>query len=53
MTRARAKDGIADPETALYSLSVQGLDRDRRNAEGTPISREGQGFAFVPGPTHR
>ncbi|KQX03067.1 hypothetical protein ASD01_17485 [Ensifer sp. Root423] len=33
MTRARAKDGIADPETALYSVSVQVLDRDRRNAD--------------------
>lgn len=47
MTRARAKDGIADAETALYY-------RQRASAglivtEGTPISREGQGFAFVPG----
>ncbi|MBG0510851.1 alkene reductase [Agrobacterium sp. MOPV5] len=47
MTRARAKDGIADAETALYY-------RQRATAglivtEGTPISQEGQGFAFVPG----
>ncbi|KAF1853573.1 hypothetical protein Lal_00030565 [Lupinus albus] len=47
MTRARAGGGIADAETALYY-------RQRAGAglivtEGTPISQEGQGFAFVPG----
>jgi 2,4-dienoyl-CoA reductase-like NADH-dependent reductase (Old Yellow Enzyme family) len=47
MTRARAGDGIADARTALYY-------RQRATAglivtEGTPISQEGRGFAFVPG----
>jgi N-ethylmaleimide reductase len=47
MTRARAKDGIADGQTALYY-------RQRASAgllvsEGTPISQEGTGFAFIPG----
>ncbi len=47
MTRARAGSGVADAETALYY-------RQRASAglivtEGTPISQEGQGFAFVPG----
>ncbi len=47
MTRARAKDGIADDQTALYY-------RQRATAglivsEGTPISRQGTGFAFIPG----
>ena len=47
MTSARAGGGIADAQTALYH-------RQRATAgpivtEGTPISQEGQGFAFVPG----
>ncbi|HEV7307185.1 alkene reductase [Ensifer sp.] len=47
MTRARAKDGVANAETALYY-------RQRASAgliitEGTPISQEGTGFAFIPG----
>jgi len=47
MTRARAREGIADAQTALYY-------RQRASAgllvtEGTPISQEGQGFACVPG----
>ncbi|TCL75707.1 alkene reductase [Rhizobium sp. BK251] len=47
MTRARAKDGIADEQTAEYY-------RQRAGAglivtEGTPISQEGTGFAFIPG----
>lgn len=47
MTRARAAEGWADDETARYY-------RQRANAglivtEGTPISQQGQGFAFVPG----
>lgn len=47
MTRARAGNGVADTQTALYY-------RQRASAglivtEGTPISQEGQGFAFVPG----
>lgn len=47
MTRARAAEGLADDEVARYY-------RQRAGAglivtEGTPISQEGQGFAFVPG----
>jgi len=47
MTRARATEGHADGEIARYY-------RQRASAgfivtEGTPISQEGQGFAFVPG----
>lgn len=47
MTRARAKGGVADQRTALYY-------RQRAGAglvvtEGTPISQEGTGFAFIPG----
>lgn len=47
MTRARAASGYADGDTARYY-------RQRAGAglivtEGTPISQEGQGFAFVPG----
>jgi len=47
MTRARAGKGVADAGTALYY-------RQRASVglivtEGTPISQEGQGFAFVPG----
>jgi len=47
MTRARAKDGTADDQTALYyrQRSTAGL----MISEGTPISQQGTGFAFIPG----
>ncbi|MEI2298507.1 alkene reductase [Ensifer sp. MJa1] len=47
MTRARAKDGIADAETALYYRQRAGAGLII--SEGTPISQEGTGFAFIPG----
>ncbi|HEV7322199.1 MAG TPA: alkene reductase [Ensifer sp.] len=47
MTRARANDGVADAGTALYysQRATAGLIV----SEGTPISQEGTGFAFIPG----
>ncbi|SDN03094.1 alkene reductase [Ensifer sp. YR511] len=47
MTRARAKNGIADAQTALYYSQRAGAGLIV--TEGTPISQEGQGFAYVPG----
>lgn len=47
MTRSRAKHDIADEMTALYysQRATAGLIV----TEGTPISREGQGYLFNPG----
>ncbi|PSH65254.1 alkene reductase [Phyllobacterium sophorae] len=47
MTRARVGNGIADARTALYYH--QRASAGLIVTEGTPISQEGQGFAFVPG----
>lgn len=47
MTRARAKDGIADQQTADYYRQRAGAGLIV--SEGTPISQEGTGFAFIPG----
>ncbi|RDJ11105.1 alkene reductase [Rhizobium grahamii] len=47
MTRARAKDGIADQQTAHYYRQRAGAGLIV--SEGTPISQEGTGFAFIPG----
>ncbi|KQV82077.1 alkene reductase [Rhizobium sp. Root1220] len=47
MTRARAKDGIADEQTAQYYRQRAGAGLIV--SEGTPISQEGTGFAFIPG----
>src|ERR1700688_5270230 len=47
LTRSRAPNDIADEMTALYytQRSTAGLII----SEGTPISREGQGYLFNPG----
>ena len=47
MTRSRAPNDIADPTVALYyaQRSTAGLIV----TEGTPISREGQGYLYNPG----
>ncbi|QKZ04236.1 alkene reductase [Pseudomonas eucalypticola] len=47
LTRARTKQDIADERTALYytQRSTAGLIV----SEGTPISKEGQGYLFNPG----
>ncbi len=47
MTRARARDGVADLQTALYYRQRAGAGLVV--SEGTPISQEGTGFAFIPG----
>lgn len=47
MTRARAANGVADAQTALYYR--QRASAGLIVAEGTPISREGTGFVFIPG----
>ncbi|WP_303748580.1 alkene reductase [Stenotrophomonas pigmentata] len=47
MTRARAPDDIADERVALYY--AQRATAGLIVSEGTPISREGQGYLFNPG----
>lgn len=47
MTRARATNGVADDQTALYYR--QRASAGLIVAEGTPISQEGTGFVFIPG----
>ncbi|SEJ90509.1 2,4-dienoyl-CoA reductase [Sphingobium sp. AP50] len=47
MTRSRAPDDIADVSTALYY--AQRATAGLIVTEGTPISREGQGYLFNPG----
>lgn len=47
MTRARAPDDIADVCTALYY--TQRATAGLIISEGTPVSREGQGYLFNPG----
>ena len=47
MTRARAPHDIADERTALYY--TQRATAGLIVTEGTPISREGQGYLFNPG----
>jgi len=47
MTRARAPNTIADAQTALYYQ--QRASAGLIVTEGTPVSREGQGFVAVPG----
>ncbi|MFJ4145234.1 alkene reductase [Pseudomonas sp. NPDC089734] len=47
MTRARAPRDIADEQTALYY--TQRATAGLIVTEGTPISREGQGYLFNPG----
>lgn len=47
MTRARAPNDIADERVALYY--AQRASAGLIVSEGTPISREGQGYLFNPG----
>src|SRR6266702_1172775 len=47
LTRARAPHDIADERTALYY--TQRATAGLIVSEGTPISREGQGYLFNPG----
>lgn len=47
MTRARAANDIADEQTALYY--TQRATAGLIVSEGTPISRQGQGYLFNPG----
>ncbi|PWB35183.1 alkene reductase [Pseudomonas sp. SDI] len=47
MTRSRAPDDIATEQTALYY--TQRATAGLIVSEGTPISREGQGYLFNPG----
>lgn len=47
MTRARAIDDIADVQTALYY--TQRATAGLIVSEGTPISKQGQGYLFNPG----
>ena len=47
MTRSRAADDIADERVALYY--AQRATAGLIVSEGTPISREGQGYLFNPG----
>lgn len=47
MTRARAVNDIADEQTALYY--TQRATAGLIVSEGTPISRQGQGYLFNPG----
>lgn len=47
MTRSRAPEDIATPQTALYY--TQRATAGLIITEGTPISREGQGYLFNPG----
>jgi 2,4-dienoyl-CoA reductase-like NADH-dependent reductase (Old Yellow Enzyme family) len=47
MTRSRAPEDVADPITALYY--AQRATAGLIVSEGTPISREGQGYLFNPG----
>ncbi|CAO4155485.1 N-ethylmaleimide reductase [Methylorubrum aminovorans] len=47
MTRARAPDDVADERIALYY--AQRATAGLIVSEGTPISREGQGYLFNPG----
>lgn len=47
LTRSRAPDDIADVTTALYY--AQRATAGLIVSEGTPISREGQGYLFNPG----
>jgi 2,4-dienoyl-CoA reductase-like NADH-dependent reductase (Old Yellow Enzyme family) len=47
MTRSRAPNDVADPITALYY--AQRATAGLIVSEGTPISREGQGYLFNPG----
>ncbi len=47
MTRSRAPDDIADERVALYY--AQRASAGLIVSEGTPISREGQGYLFNPG----
>jgi 2,4-dienoyl-CoA reductase-like NADH-dependent reductase (Old Yellow Enzyme family) len=47
MTRSRAPNDVADPITALYY--AQRATAGLIVSEGTPITREGQGYLFNPG----
>jgi 2,4-dienoyl-CoA reductase-like NADH-dependent reductase (Old Yellow Enzyme family) len=47
MTRARARSGVPDAETALYYH--QRASAGLIISEGIPVSQEGTGFLFVPG----
>lgn len=47
MTRARARDGVADGLTATYYRQRSGAGLIV--TEGTPISRTAEGFLFIPG----
>ncbi len=47
MTRSRAPNDVADETIALYY--AQRATAGLIVSEGTPISREGQGYLFVPG----
>ncbi|WP_055135040.1 alkene reductase [Pseudomonas corrugata] len=47
MTRSRALQNVADEQTALYY--TQRATTGLIVTEGTPISREGQGYLFNPG----
>lgn len=47
MTRSRAPNDVADPTIALYY--AQRASAGLIVSEGTPISREGQGYLFNPG----
>ena len=47
LTRSRARTGAADALTALYY--TQRASAGLIISEGTPISREGQGYLFNPG----
>ncbi|OUL72742.1 alkene reductase [Paraburkholderia hospita] len=47
MTRSRAPEDVADESTALYY--AQRATAGLIVSEGTPISREGQGYLFNPG----
>ena len=47
MTRSRAPHDIADELTVLYYK--QRASAGLIISEGTPVSREGQGYAFIPG----
>ena len=47
MTRARGPDDVADERVALYY--AQRATAGLIISEGTPVSREGQGYLFTPG----
>lgn len=47
MTRARARSGVADEQTALYYK--QRASAGLIISEGIPVSLEGTGFLFIPG----